>query len=199
MRCVLFTLIAVLAASPLYADSDGYYCVGAGFIAVQFRSFNTPRLKGKHVLKVARFDEVNGPRWAGEVVLEDFQPHTLSCGAKTIFIEGIGKKGRGLVSYSVGVDGDSIRVVAHNSDPHHDFAYLPEGPPNIGAWARPGVYDLPNRGDFPRFQLRVTRTSRSEPGRVIHTQRSLLVEIVRGGRPRRSLAIYSGTVVETAD
>jgi hypothetical protein len=197
----LSTLVAVAALAPshLYADSDGYYCVGAGFIAVQFRSFNTPGLKAKHVLKLARFDKNNGPRWAGEVALEDFQPHTLSCGARNILIEGIGERGRGLVSYLLKVEGDSVRIVSHTSDPRHDFTNLPEGPPNIGAWAKPGVSDLPDRGDFPRFQLRVTRTSRREPGQVIHAQESILVELLQGGRLGRSLILHRGIRIETVD
>jgi hypothetical protein len=199
MRFLPFLLIALFLPPDARADSDGYYCVGAGFIAVQFRSFNTPGLKGDHVLKIARYDSRSGPRWIGEVVLEDFQPHTLVCGAKTVLIEGIGERGRGLVSYQLALDNESVKIVSHGSNPDHDFSNLPEGPMNIGNWAAAGIRELPNRGGFPRFQLRVTRTSRREPNQIIHAVRSTLEEVLEGGRTGRSLVIHTGTSIETID
>jgi hypothetical protein len=156
-------------------------------------------LKGEHVVKIARYGGGRGPRWSGEVVLEDFQPHTLVCGAKTVFIEGIGKRRRGLVSYQLALENDSVKIVSHRSSPNHDFSNLPEGPLNIGNWAAAGVRELPNRGDFPRFQLRVTQTSRREPNQIIHAVRSILEEVLEGGPSDRSLVIHIGTSIETID
>src|SRR4029450_8332455 len=82
MRSLLIAIFPiVLAVHPAYADSDGYYCVGPGYLAVEFRSFSTPSINGPHVLKILHFDEEQGPRWTGEVLVEDFQTHVLTCGA----------------------------------------------------------------------------------------------------------------------
>lgn len=64
--CVACAIAAVaLLGSPATAraDSDGYYCVGGGFLAMEFRSFNTPGLPGPQVHKIARLDTIHGARW----------------------------------------------------------------------------------------------------------------------------------------
>jgi hypothetical protein len=181
------------------ADSDGYACVGAGFIAIEFRAFNTPGIAEPHVLRVARFDGVGGPRWAGEVGLEDFQTHTLACGARTIMIEGIGERGRGLVSYTIHVDSAGVpRVGTHANDPQYAFRQLPPGPMNLGNWAQPGVIQLPSRGTYPRFQLRITRvTHRASASALRHEMKTVLEEIDSSGAARATLPINEGSVVET--
>ena len=182
------------------ADSDGYFCIGAGFIAVEFRAFSTPGLNGPHVLKIARFDPERGPRWAGEVIVEDFQTHTLTCGAKAIMFEGAGERGRGLVTYIIQLDSAGPpRIVSHTSDPGYKFRTFPRGPDNIGNLAQPGMIELPSRGGYPRFQLRVTDTSHRGESGVQHDMQSMLEEIDASGRVRRSLEIYKGSRYESVD
>lgn len=189
-----FALLVPVAVAR--ADSDGYYCVGAGFIAVEFRAFNTPGLHAAHVLKIARFDGM-GPRWDGEVALDDFQTHTLSCGAATVLIEGAG---RGLISYVIRLDsGGPPRIVRHTVDRHYVFNTFPEAPDNIGNWAHEGVRELPNRGAFPRYQLRVTQRSERRDKAIAHTMTSVLEEVDASGVVLRQLLINTGTLVETVD
>jgi hypothetical protein len=197
--CFYGATLTVLAGRAMRADSDGYACIGAGFIAIEFRAFNTPGITQPHVLRVARFDDVGGPRWAGEVGLEDFQTHTLACGARTIMIEGIGERGRGLVSYTIHVDSAGVpRVGTHDSDPQYVFRQLPPGPMNLGNWAQPAVIQLPSRGTYPRFQLRITRvTRRTSASALRHEMKTVLEEIDPSGAARATLLINEGSFIET--
>src|SRR5213593_1449061 len=102
MRRIFLALVITAAiALPAAADSDGYYCVGPDYLAMEFRSFSTPRLAGPHVVKILHFDQDAAPRWAGEVIVEDFQPHRIVCEAQTVLLEGAGNRGRGWVYYTV--------------------------------------------------------------------------------------------------
>jgi hypothetical protein len=195
-----FPVLVTVFARKALADSDGYFCIGAGFIAVEFRAFSTPGLNGPHVLKIARYDPERGPRWAGEVMVEEFQTHTLTCGAKTILFEGAGERGRGLVSYIIQLDSAGPpRIVSHTSDPSYKFRTFPRGPDNIGNLAQPGMMELPSRGGYPRFHLRVTNVSRRVESGVQHDMQSVLEEIDALGRVGRSLAIYKGGRYESVD
>ena len=197
---LLSLMLVTVFGRAARADSDGYFCIGAGFIAVEFRAFSTPGLNGPHVLKIARFDAERGPRWAGEVIVEDFQTHTLACGAKTIMFEGAGDRGRGLVTYIIQLDSAGPpRIVSHTSDPGYKFRTLPRGPDNIGNLAQPGIVELSSRGGYPRFQLRVTETSHRVESGVQHDTQSVLEEIDASGRVRRSLEIYKGGRYESVD
>src|SRR5437867_8461473 len=97
----LALVIAVVIALPAVADSDGYYCVGPDYLAMEFRSFSTPGLAGPHVVKILHFEQAGDPRWAGEVIVEDFQPHRMVCEMQTVLLEGAGNRGRGWVYYTV--------------------------------------------------------------------------------------------------
>src|SRR5947199_9673837 len=102
MRSIFLALVITLAiALPAVADRDDYYCVGPDYLAMEFRSFNTLGLAGPHVVKILHFDQDAEPRWAGQVIVEDFQPHRMVCEAQTILLEGAGSRGRAWVYYTV--------------------------------------------------------------------------------------------------
>ena len=131
-------LIAVLVL-PAYADSDGSYCVGPGYLAVEFRSFSTPSITGPHVLKILRFDEELGPRWAGEVLVEDFQTHVLTCGTTRIVFEGVGDSRRGLLSYVVEFDSSGWpRITSVSNDP--SYVFVPRDGPGARTLGDPRCY-----------------------------------------------------------
>ena len=193
-RSLLFSMMLLTTTTrDARADIDGYYCVGAGFIAVEFRSSDTRGLSGPHVLRVARFDAELGPRWTGEVIVDGFATHTLACGAKTILFEGAGDRG-GFFSYVIQIDSTgSPRILSQSFEPRYAFKAFPTGPKNIGSWAPPGITRLPARASYPRFQLRVTQTNRRVAGGMQHHMRSVLEEIDQSGQVRRSLVISEGT------
>jgi len=201
VRSVLIGIVlTVAAARPAYADSDGYYCAGSGYLAVEFRSFNGPGTSAPHVLKIVRFDEALGPRWTGEVVVEQFQTHTLTCSADGITFQGAGGLGRGLVSYLVQLDRNGApRILSHTNDPAHSFDHIPPEPPNLGNWARAGVTPLISAGAAHRFQLRVTETNRRSRSVIRHDMKTVLEEIDQSGRVIRSLLLNKGSRDETID
>lgn len=199
--CLGGLALTLLVGRVARADSDGYACVGAGFIAVEFRAFNTPKIAGAHVLRIARFDSAGGPRWTGEVSIEDFETHTLACGAQTLLFEGIGGRGRGLVSYTIHVDSAGVPSIAtHSNDPLYAFRVMPPGPINVGDWAQPGFVSLPSRGGHSSFRLHVTSvTRRVDASELRHMMKTVLEEIDASGMVRRSLLINEGSRIETVD
>jgi len=201
VRSVLIGFVLMVAAArPGYADSDGYYCAGSGYLAAEFRSFNTPAGSGAHVLKIVKFDEVLGPRWTGEVIVEQFQTHTLTCNADGITFQGAGGLGRGLVSYVVQLDNNGApRIASHTNDPAHSFDRVPPEPSNLGNWAKPGVTPLITAGTGHRFQLRVTETTRRNQSVIRHEMKTVLEEVNQSGRVLRSLLLNKGSRDETID
>lgn len=201
-RAILGLVAAALVAGPraAHADSDGYYCVGHGFLAVEFRSFNTRGLGAVHVLEIARLDTLSGARWTDRITVDDFQTHVLVCGARTILFEGAGERGRGLVSYLVEIDSAGKATISkHSNDPtFRFFGTGPTGPPNLGDWARRGVITFTNSGGA-HFQLRVTEREHTvRPGLIRHDLRSTL-ELIVDGRVRDSFLVHEGHRIESID
>jgi hypothetical protein len=178
---------------------DGYYCVGPGYLAVEFRSFSTPSINGPHVLKILHFDEELGPRWTGEVVAEDFQTHVLICGTTRIIFEGVSDSRRGLVSYVVELDSSGWpRIMSVSNDP--SYVFVPRtGPANLGFWARPGITLLPSANKEHHFQLRMTQSSRRQDRVILHDKRTVIEELDASGQVFRSLQLTEGTRIETID
>ena len=196
-RLLLGLLLTLSTALPAVADSDGYFCVGPDYLAVEFRSFNTRGLAGRHVLKILRFEEGRDPRWSGEVVLEDFQTHTLRCYAENIDIEGAGNPRRGWLSYTLEFNlAGAASIAIYERDLSHVF--LPaDAPPSLGNWARPGIIPLPLENPLRHFQLRVTEISYREARQIRHDKRTMLEEVDDNGRVIWSLLISAGTLYES--
>jgi hypothetical protein len=72
----------LLIATPAFADSDGYYCTGAGFIAYQFGgAAPQPRPHQLHILRV----NADGSTSAlAPFTLPDFQVHGMRCHADAV-------------------------------------------------------------------------------------------------------------------
>ena len=197
----LFIAVSLIAGVvlPSYADSDGYYCVSPGYLAVEFRSFATPGIRGPHVLRIFRFDEKLGPRWTGELPVEDFQTHTLSCERERVIFAGVGSPERGRVTYVVNIASDGTPTLASvQSDPAYVFVPQPELP-NLGLWARAGVTLLPSDTTSRRFLLRVTTESHRQDGAIHHDKKTVIEEVDATGITRTSLLIHEGTHIETVD
>lgn len=124
-------LLAPFAAGSAYADSDGYYCIGAGYLAYQF-GFAAPSMR-PHRLHVM---PVGGPGVIAEpVVLElpQFQVHGMQCGQRGIQLVAFD------AVYTVALDPDmrptgfSIAPLTEGRFP----AELTGRQLNLGAWSKP--------------------------------------------------------------
>jgi hypothetical protein len=198
---LLVATILALGSTSAHADSDGYYCIGAGFLAAEFRSFNTPGLRAGHVVRIALLDTLRGARWSDEIVIEDFQTHVLACATRMIIVEGASGPGRGLVSYVIRVDTTGkASITEHTSDPAHRFVGTgPTEPPNLGDWATPGVMTFMHFGGGAYFQLRVTRRDTPISASLIRHNVRSVIECVVEGRIRSSLVVHEGHRDESID
>ena len=175
MRSIFLGLLVLAFALPAAADSDGYYCVGPDYLAMEFRSFSTPSSDGPQVVKILHFEQDSDPRWAGEEIVEAFQPHRMICEAQTVLVEGAGNRGRGWVSYTLALGATGGPGIASvRNDPAHVFVPS-DGLPNLGNWARPGIIPLRIESISRHFQLRVTEISKPE-GRQIRDKDPDIIE-----------------------
>jgi hypothetical protein len=67
-----------LGLGTAYADSDGYYCIGRGYLAYQFGLAAPPTRP--HRLTVIRFGDVSGSQPPAVLELPQFQVHGMQCG-----------------------------------------------------------------------------------------------------------------------
>jgi hypothetical protein len=188
-RFLIAVLCLVASGHAAYADSDGYYCIGPNYLAVEFRgalSAGSPAAAA-HVVKIARLD-ASGPRWAGELVLEDFQTHGMTCGADVVTIAGWRD------DYVIALDVNlTPRLRAHTKR---------NGPPaarrmlNLGNWARQGVTPIAVNGGALRFQLRIARSDRPVEGGLQHRITSNLDRLDASGNATRSLQLFDGGYFE---
>src|SRR5688500_6603874 len=78
------TALLLLTATAGRADSDGYYCLGKGFIAFEL-SQGLPR---RHLLHVVRVAHGTGITRLPPIPLEDFQVHGMTCRENGIDVQG---------------------------------------------------------------------------------------------------------------
>ena len=187
-------LLCALTASTARADSDGYYCAGEGYLAVQFRNFSARGPAKKHVLRIVRWDADNGSRWAGEVVMDDFQPHGMICGRDEVVIEGAGDRPNGWLTYTVRFDSAGRPVIAaRTNELPFDFTSKRSGNlPNLGEYSQPALVPLIGGTASTRFQLRITRTTHLLNPGVRDDRRSVLEECDEAGRVRRWFVLFDG-------
>jgi hypothetical protein len=71
-------VLSAFSAGTAYADDDGYYCVGRGYLAYQFGK-RGPSPK-PHRLSVIRFSGTSGIESPAVLDLPQFQVHGMQCG-----------------------------------------------------------------------------------------------------------------------
>jgi hypothetical protein len=74
----VMALLGPLGVGVAYADSDGYYCTGRGYLAYQFGMAPLP--VASHRLYVLRIGTAAGIAEPAELELPQFQVHGLRCG-----------------------------------------------------------------------------------------------------------------------
>jgi hypothetical protein len=134
MRVCMFAIMVFLglSATPAWADSDGYYCVGRDYIAYQI-GFAPPPI-AQHRLYVIG---VGGAAGIGEPAifeLPQFQVHGLLCNERTVQLAGWD------AIYTVQLD-STLRPVRYETTPWADRQHTPPQfvghQQNLGGWSRP--------------------------------------------------------------
>lgn len=188
---------ALIWPAGLSADSDGYYCTGSGYLALQLRSWNTG---GPHLLQVIRFGggEI---REAGRVELPDFQPQAIRCDGDQVRII---RWTSHYIEYVIDVSGEP-QLVETIEDP--DLAFSPDlfddEMSNLGDWAVPGSIELPSKDPGHEYRLRITRHSTPVSGGLEHHTRTVLIAVdvsgavAASGETVSELLLYEGTFFES--
>jgi hypothetical protein len=109
-------LLSSLGGGVAYADSDGYYCTGRGYLAYQF-GFAAPPV-GPHRLYVVRFGGVSGIEAPIVFDLPQFQVHGILCDERTIRLAAYD------AIYTVHLD-EGSRPVRYESVPWLDKGHTP--------------------------------------------------------------------------
>lgn len=129
---VMLLILSSFMARAVYADSDGYYCVGRGYIAYQF-GFAAPSV-GPHHLYVVRFGGASGIEGPSVLALPQFQVHGILCGERDIQIAAYD------TIYTVRLD-SAGRPVSYDSVPWTGPQNMPPQfvaqSLNLGGWSRP--------------------------------------------------------------
>jgi|SRR5579864_902581 len=159
---ILITVVFACAESS-FADSDGYYCTSAGYLAYELREGLTPGIKG-HVLRVVRYEAGRGIYSAGEVILKDFQVHSINCSAGRVEISGWD---RVFIAYVVEISPPTgLRIAEHSDDSARQFDYRkdPPEPPNLARYARLETVKLDSSDADHSYDLVGTRTTTQVKG-----------------------------------
>lgn len=134
MRACTFAIMVSLglSATPAWADSDGYYCVGRDYIAYQF-GFAPPPV-ARHRLYIISLGGAAGIGEPAFVELPQFQVHGLLCNERTVQLAGWD------AIYTVRLD-STLRPVRYEiaawADRQHTPPQFIGHQQNLGGWSRP--------------------------------------------------------------
>ena len=184
------SIVAIVLCFPAHAaaDSDGYFCVGRGYLAYERRL--APAVK--HELRLVRFDSTIGIVPAQPIELDDFQVHAMRCLPGVVELTGWNT----VYSVDISSGAQAARVRATPRDPGQ---FTP--PDNLGHWAKPQVLTLDADGGD-RFQLVIARVSQRVAGGIDHHVVSRIIQRRHGLPGReiiRSLLLFEGVFRETID
>ena len=188
----VFILLGQLGAGVAYADSDGYYCVGRGYLAYQFGLAPPPMRP--HRLFIIRL-EAPGLEPPSVFELPQFQVHGMRCDDRTIQLAAHD------TVYEVTLDAAG-RPVRYESSPWPGRGRVPPQfvgqPRNLGIF-NPAVTALkplqitlgaaPEGGQYV-LELTATTTSTERCAPVVTASR--VVRTDRGGRELGQFEIFRG-------
>ena len=189
MRLMFLAVLSFIWPTRAAADSDGYFCHGAGFVAWETRLGSAT---AEHILHVVRFDHASGIRPTERIVLPDFQVHAITCGAEHVQLVGW------TTTYRVELS--AVNPVVTSQAAQFDGTKWPL-PGNLGYGGRSGITDLVADGRTGEFELVVARVSRRIRGGIDHHVVARLVqrELMPGTRVMASRVLMEGIYRETVD
>jgi len=195
---VLTFFVMVLALSvPSCADSDGSFCTSRGYIAYELRNGITPGVAG-HVLKVVRFEPKRGIYSAGNVTLQDFQVHRMTCGQDRVEISGWGNIFKKCTIDIVGQE--KLNVIDYTEDRTRRFDASKDGPepPQFG-YAQPGSLALESLDPDHKYTLQLSASEKTVEGGVEHHRKAELIQTDPQGTVSQRLVLYESEFLETID
>jgi hypothetical protein len=196
-RMRITSLVALLILGPAglgvaYADSDGYYCVGRGYLAYQFGM--APQPVAPHRLYVLRVGTSSGIPEPVAIELPQFQVHGLHCGEGWVDVAAFTAIYRVTLDETAKPTRYAVRPLAEGQKTPPDF-----GPQrNLGMFSRgaedpkPARVSLGMKTDGGQYFLEMTgHVIPSERCRTALTTR--VVETDRNGREIRERPIFQGS------
>ena len=198
-RTTVLTFLAVALAfcSPSRADNDGSFCTSKGYIAYELRNGITPGVAG-HVLKVVRFEPQRGTYVAGEVPLQDFQVHRMTCSQDRVEISGWGSRFK---KYTIDIaNQQKLKVIDFTEDPTRRFDASKEGPePSNFGFAPPGRLALESLDPDHKYTLLLSASEKTVEGGIAHHRKAELIQTSPQGTVSQRVVLYESEFLETID
>jgi hypothetical protein len=196
----LFVLSTLLFVQPSYADNDGCYCTSRGYIAFEVRSFYNRKLAPPttHVLKIFKFESGRGIFEAGEVSMEDFQVHEMTCNKERVEILGFGK---GYVKYIIDITAESknLHIREHVQDANRRFDPAKEGPaPEQLGLSGPAVIPLDSSDPQHKYHLVRSFSSKQVKDRIETIRKAELLQIGSGEKVSQRVSIFEDRYIDSA-
>jgi hypothetical protein len=191
----LMLSLFAFATTPARADSDGYYCVGRGYLAYQFNGLSTTT-EG-HTLYLLQFDPEMGFFGPSSFALEPFQVHGMRCLDDAVDLLAWDR------IYRIDRDGQEQPRI-DQVEPQPEDAIFPDfTSDNLGNWAL-ASQTIPLKTASGRFSFELVieqhtdpKSNRS-PGVIRHQTRSYLRQKDAKGTVLEQ-EIFSGNREETVD
>lgn len=190
---------ALLLGPPLVrADEDGAFCTAKGYLAYNLREGITPGTTG-HRLRVVRFEPGRGIFAAGEVTLEDFQAHGMTCDQDHVKMYGWGMIFQQYVIETR--DPHNVHVVEHAADAARKFDPAKDGPEPHWLWdeKQPAVLPLESLDPDHKYQVVFSHSEKSVEGGIEHYRKAELVQVNSQGKASQRLVLYKNIFLETID
>ena len=191
-------LAIIFAALSAHAEEDGAFCVSEGYLAYELLSGLTSGVNG-HMVKVVKFGPERGIYAAGEVTLQGFQVHEMTCEKNRIKVSGWGM---GLQQYVIEISGpQNMHVVEHVEDSTRKFDPSKDGPEPGWLWneRQPGTLLLESRDPDHKYQLVFNHSEKFVEGGVEHYTKAEVTQIDSQGKISQRWALYQHTSLETID
>jgi len=147
-------------------------------------------------LKIAKFEAGRGIYFAGEVALQDFQVHHMSCGADKIEISGWGNVFK---QYVIDIAGDP-HIADFSEDPARRFDPSKDGPEPPDFVYGPGrTIALESSDPDHSYKLVLSRSEKRVEGGIEHHSTAEILQLNASGNTTQRLVLYQGHMLETID
>jgi hypothetical protein len=196
---LLSILLVIGTAESSLSDSDGYFCVGPGYLAYEFNDTSAP--DSGHVLNIIYLGGEAGISAPVKVMLESFQTHGMKCGENSIeilawdaihIVDISNRKAPSIkakISIEPGkqVEGFMNKNLGHWFNPYQDSSVV-----KLSVYEGPRLYELIiNRSE--------TSEAKNGGGIIYRHTKTEVVQKNPHGEIVKRLEIFEGTFEKTID